>query len=125
MNANAPNIINQQRTAAPHGPHNPYHTMRDTESPTVEDFRAWSQSATEEDFRAWRKAAHSYSDKTLAQLFKRCRETANEMHRKNNPVKAQFYEDLEWMFTDIYCGRIICRELYQYPLDSKAPDPDA
>ena len=84
--------------------------MKAQQSPTVEDFKAWRQPATEEDFRAWRKAAWSYSDETLAQLFKKCREAANEMHRKSNPVKAQFYEDLEWMFTDIYCLRIKERE---------------
>jgi len=61
--------------------------------------------ATAEDFQAWRKAARSCSDETLAQLIKNCREVANEMHRKNDPVKAQFYEDQEWIFTDVYRER--------------------
>lgn len=27
------------------------------------------------------------------------------MHRKNDPVKAQFYEDQEWIFADVYRER--------------------
>lgn len=62
-------------------------------------------SATVEDYVAWRKAARSCSNETLAQLIKNCRQKANEMHRKNNPVKAEFYEDQEWIFTDVYRER--------------------
>ena len=57
------------------------------------------ESATAEDFRAWRKAAISCSNETLVQLIKNCREAADQMHRQSNLVKAEFYEDQEWMFT--------------------------
>lgn len=57
------------------------------------------EAATAEDFRAWGKAARLCSNETLVQLINNCREAANEMHRQNNLVKAEFYEDQEWMFT--------------------------
>lgn len=63
------------------------------------------ESATVEDFIAWRKAARLCNNETLVQLIKNCREAANEMHSKNNLVKAEFYEDQEWMFTYVYRER--------------------
>ena len=63
------------------------------------------ESATVEDYKAWRKAARLCSNEKLVQLIKNCREAANEMHSKNNRVKAEFYEDQEWIFTDVYRER--------------------
>ena len=57
------------------------------------------EAATAEDFRAWRKAAISCSNETLVQLIKNCRDAADEMNKQNKPVKAEFYEDQEWIFT--------------------------
>jgi len=85
---------------------------KDIKSATAEDYKAWreaerlcSNEKLVQLIRDWRKAAHLCSDEELAQLFKNCREAANEMHMKYNPVKARFYEDLEWIFTDEYLGR--------------------
>lgn len=63
------------------------------------------ESATAKDFRSWRKAATSCSNEKLVQLIKNCREAADEMRRQSNPVKAEFYEDQEWIFTDVYLER--------------------
>ena len=63
------------------------------------------ESATVEDYKAWRKAASSCSNEKLVQLIANCREAAYEMHSKGNHVKAEFYEDQEWIFTDVYRER--------------------
>jgi len=85
-------------------------------SATAEDYKSWREAdrlcntvAGNEKLvqliKNWRKAAHLCSSEELVRIFKNCREAANEMHMKYNPVKARFYEDLEWIFTDEYLGR--------------------
>ena len=89
---------------------------KNIKSATAEDYKAWREAerlcntvAGNEKLvqliKDWRKAAHLCSDEELVQIYKNCLQAANEMHRKSNPVKAQFYEDLEWIFTDVYLGR--------------------